>query len=102
MIEQRYFDHLDQEGRTLSARINVARITWWALGENIAINGTVSGAEASFMNEPHFQKNYRGNVLNTNYTGVGIGIVQGPNGRLYMTQDFAAISPNRGGVSSAS
>ena len=101
MIEQRYFDHTDREGRTLSARINAAGIPWWALGENIAINGTVTGAEAAFMNEPRFQKNHRGNILNPNFTDFGIGIVQVPNGNLYITQDFAAIPPNRGGVSSA-
>jgi len=101
MIEQRFFDHVDREGRTLSARINAAGIPWRALGENIAINGTVPGAEAAFMGEPRFQKNHRGNILNANYTDVGIGIVQGPKGSLYITQDFAAIPPNRNGVSSA-
>jgi uncharacterized protein YkwD len=101
MIEQRFFDHIDREGRTLSARINAAGIPWRALGENIAINGTVPGAETAFMNEPRFQKNHRANILNADYTDVGIGIVQGPNGSLYITQDFAAIPPNRGGVRSA-
>ena len=101
MIEQRYFDHVDREGRTLSARMNAAGIPWRALGENIAINGTISGAEASFMNEPRFQKNHRANILNANYTDVGIGIVQGPKCSLYITQDFAAIPPNHGSVSSA-
>ena len=84
MIEQRYFDHVDPEGRTVSMRINAAGISWRALGENIAIYGTVLGAEAAFMNEPHFQHNHRSNILNANYTDVGIGIVQGPNGSLYV------------------
>lgn len=53
------------------------------------------------MNEPRFQKNHRGNIFNANFTDVGNGIVQGPNGSLYITQDFAAIPPNRGGVGSA-
>jgi uncharacterized protein YkwD len=91
MIEQRYFDHVDPQGRTLVARINAAGIHWRAVGENIALNGTVPGAEAAFMNEPRFQSNHRGNILNANFTEVGIGIVQGPKGSLYITQDFAAI-----------
>jgi len=95
MIEQRFFDHVDRQGRTLAARINEAGIPWRALGENIALNETVPAAEAAFMNEPRFQKNHRANILNANYTDVGIGIVQGPNGRLYITQDFVAIPPNR-------
>jgi TonB family protein len=101
MLEQRFFDHVDREGRTVSARINAAGIPWRALGENIAINGTVPGAEAAFMNEPRFQNNHRANILNANYTDVGIGIVQGPNGSLYVTQDFVAIPANGGGVTSA-
>jgi len=98
MIEQLYFDHVDRQGRTLSARINSAGIPWRALGENIALNETVPGAEAAFMNEPRFQSNHRANILNANYTDVGIGIVQGPKGSLYITQDFVANPLGRGGV----
>jgi uncharacterized protein YkwD len=101
MLEQRYFAHVDRQGRTLATRVDAAGIHWRALGENIALNGTVPGAEAAFMNEPRFQNNHRGNILKANYTEVGIGIVQGPNGSFYITQDFAAIPPSRGGVSSA-
>ncbi len=100
MLEHRFFDHFDWEGRDLSVRIDAAGIPWRALGENIAINGTAPGAEAAFMNEPRFQKNHRANILNEKYTDVGIGIVQGPNGSLYITQDFLAVPPNLGGVSS--
>jgi len=46
-------------------------------------------AESLFMNEPKFQHNHRGNILNPSYTHVGIGIVTGPDGSLYITQDFA-------------
>ncbi|MGD0923151.1 MAG: CAP domain-containing protein, partial [Terriglobia bacterium] len=77
MLEQRFFDHVDPEGRTLSTRINAAGIPWRASGENIAIYGTVLGAEAAFMNEPRFQHNHRANILDAKYTDVGIGIVQG-------------------------
>jgi uncharacterized protein YkwD len=93
MLEQGFFDHVDPEGRTVSARISAAGIPWRALGENIAIDGTVLGAEAAFMNEPRFQRNHRANILNANYTDVGIGIVKGPNGSLYITEDFVAIPP---------
>ena len=58
-------------------------------------------AEAAFMNEPRFQHNHRANILNANYTDVGIGIVQGANGSLYITQDFVKLPANSGGVTSA-
>jgi TonB family protein len=98
MLEQGYFDHVDPAGRTPWKRINEAGIPWGASGENIAIYGTVLGAEAAFMNEPRFQHNHRSNILNANYTDVGIGIVQGANGSLYITQDFVATPANGGGV----
>ena len=94
MLEQHFFDHVDPDGTTLSTRINAAGIPWQAAGENIAIYGSISGAESAFMNEPRFQHNHRANILNANYTDVGIGIVQGPNGSLYITQDFVATPPS--------
>ena len=93
MLEQGFFDHVDPDGRTLSRRLSEGGIPWQAAGENIAIYTTVPGAEAAFMNEPRFQRNHRANILNANYTEVGIGIVKGPDGSLYITQDFVAIPP---------
>ena len=101
MLEQRFFAHVDPDGRTFSTRINDAGILWQAAGENIAIYETVMAAEAAFMNEPRFQHNHRANILNTSYTDVGIGIAQAPDGSLYITQDFVATPPNRGAVRSA-
>lgn len=98
MLQHHYFDHVDREGRNPFVRINAAGIHWRALAENIAVNRTVSGAEASFMEEPRSQDNHRGNILDPEYTDVGIGVAQAPNGNLYVTQDFAAI-PHAGGSS---
>jgi uncharacterized protein YkwD len=94
MIEQEFFNHIDPDGKTPLARINAAGIPWRAYGENIALNDTVAGAQAAFMFEPRFQQNHRGNILNPIYTEVGIGIAQGPDGSLYITQDFVSIPAN--------
>jgi uncharacterized protein YkwD len=48
-------------------------------------------AETLFMNEPKFERNHRGNILNPNYTHVGIGIARGPDGSLYITQEFVQV-----------
>ena len=95
MLERRFFSHVDPDGTTFSMRINEAGIPWQEAGENIAIYETTSGAEAAFMNEPRFQHNHRANILNPSYTDVGIGIVKGPDGSLYITQDFVAAPPTR-------
>ena len=102
MIEQGYYDHTDPEGRGPSARLNAAGIPWQSLAENIAIHPSIASAEFAFMDEPRFQHNHRGNILNAKYTDVGIGIVQGPDGNLYITQDFIAppeSAPSSGSVS---
>jgi uncharacterized protein YkwD len=101
MLEQQFFAHVDLNGESFVTRINEAGIPWQATGENIAIYDTVSGAEAAFMNEPRFQHNHRANILNNSYTDVGIGIVQGPDGSLYITQDFVETPPPRGRITSA-
>jgi uncharacterized protein YkwD len=98
MLRRRYFDHVDRDGRTPTDRINAAGIPWRALAENIAMNQTVAGAEEDLMDEPRFQQNHRGNILDPAYTAVGIGIVQAPNGDLYITQDFVGFPPDRGDV----
>ena len=98
MLRRRYFAHVDREGRTPTDRINAAGIEWRALAENIALNQTVADAEKDLMDEPRFQQNHRGNILNPKYTDIGIGIVQAPNGDLYITQDFIATRPRRDGV----
>jgi len=100
MLEQRYFAHVDPNGESFETRIEKAGLSWGAAGENIAIYDTVLGAETAFMNEPRFQHNHRANILNNSYTDVGIGIVQGPDGSLYITQDFVETPPLRGGVRS--
>ena len=80
MLKQQSFSHNDPDGTTFSVRIKRAGIPWQASGENIAIYDTVEG-------------NHRGNILNASYTDVGIGVVQGPDRSLYITQDFIASPP---------
>lgn len=90
MLNQGYFAHQDPQGKNVAGRVEAAGMVWQALGENIAISASVAGAEGAFMNEPRFAKNHRANILSANFTDIGIGIVQGADGRLYITQDFYA------------
>jgi len=91
MVEQRFLSHVGSDGRTYHMRIDQAGIPWLAGGENIAKWDTVRGAEATFMDDP----NHRYNILNGFYTDVGIGIVPGPDGNLYITQDFVTTPLRR-------
>jgi len=59
-------------------------ITYHTAGENIAGAGTVDRAYTNLMNSP----GHRANILNPNYTKVGIGIIQGGPYGLMITQMF--------------
>jgi uncharacterized protein YkwD len=88
MMNRGYFAHGDPQGRSVATRVEAAGLEWQAVGENIAIYNSVAGAEGAFMNEPRFTKNHRANILSPNFTDIGIGVVRGPDGSLYITQDF--------------
>jgi uncharacterized protein YkwD len=40
------------------------------------------------MNEPPLSHNHRANILNPDFTHVGVGILRGPDGMFYITQEF--------------
>jgi uncharacterized protein YkwD len=72
-------------------RLSKAGIQWVSMGENIAMDQSVAQAEAALMNEPKFRENHRANILNPAFTNVGVGIARGPDGTLYITQDFVQV-----------
>jgi len=85
------FSHVSPDGSLPSDRMSKAGIRWLYMGENIAMAQDVARAQAMMMNEPRFQQNHRANILSPNYTTVGVGIVNGPDGMMYITQEFAQL-----------
>jgi len=57
---------------------------WQAVGENVGVGPSVDAIETAFMNSPE----HRANILDPDYTEIGIGTAVGKDGRLYVTQDF--------------
>jgi uncharacterized protein YkwD len=88
MAREGFFGHQGMDGSQPFNRVSRAGIQWRSTGENIAKSRDVAEAEALFMDEPRFQQNHRANILNPEYTHVGIGIARGPDGTLYITQEF--------------
>ena len=86
-----YFSHQGADGSSSARRVSMAGIKWLATGENIANCASVTEAESLFMNEPKFQQNHRWNILNANYTHVGVGVARSQDGSLYITQEFAQL-----------
>jgi uncharacterized protein YkwD len=91
MARDGYFSHESADGSSPARRVSMAGVKWLSTGENIANCRGVNEAESLFMSEPKFQQNHRWNILNVKYTHVGVGIVQAPDGSLYITQDFAQL-----------
>lgn len=86
MINRNYFDHYNPEGQSPFDRMTKAGIHYSYAGENIAINNSPAGAETAFMNS----SGHRANILNANYTDVGVGVRHDKNGSLYVVQEFIA------------
>ena len=84
LIARGFFSHDDPDGRSPFDRMRVAGIAYRHAGENLAINDSVDAAQAAFMNSP----THRANVLQPQFTEVGIGVRVAPNGKTYVVQKF--------------
>lgn len=84
MIALDYFDHQSPTYGSPFEMMQQAGIAYTYAGENLAGAPTVARAHTSLMNSP----GHRANILNPNFTHVGIGIVDGgPYGKI-VTQMF--------------
>ncbi len=84
MMDRNYFAHNNPEGQTPFDRMKNAGISYNYAGENIAINNNVTAAETAFMNSA----GHKANILNTNYTEVGVGVRYNSDGSAYVVQEF--------------
>lgn len=84
MINRKFFAHNDPEGRSPFDRMQQYGISYRYAGENLAINSSVAAAERAFMNSP----GHRANILNPNYTQIGLGVRYNQSGSVYVVQEF--------------
>src|SRR5487761_559135 len=80
--------HLGPHGWNPGQRLRHAGLRWRAYGENVALANGIRDAMQLFMHEPPFQPNHRANILNPEFTEIGIGIVRAPHAQVYISQDF--------------
>nr|WP_131748502.1 CAP domain-containing protein [Frankia sp. Cppng1_Ct_nod] len=85
MAANSYMDHVGLDGRTMSDRATAAGYRYRMLGENVAA-GQQSPAEvvAGWMNSPGHRKN----ILNGEFTQIGVGCARGGSYGTYWTQLF--------------
>ena len=84
MIDNNYFSHNSPTYGSPFDMLKSFGIKYVAAGENIACNRSVQAAHDALMNSPGHRKN----ILNPDYTHIGIGIKDGgPYGKMF-TQQF--------------
>ena len=93
MCDDGFFDHVDPAGQRVGQRLKNAGVAWAKAGENLAkgVDFYPGQVMSMFMDEPSCETNHRGNVLDNDYTDVGVGVVFCGDNILY-TEIFAAFS----------
>lgn len=88
MAEEKFFAHVDPQGRNVRSRVDAAGIRWRVLGENLAYtNGYINPVAASmrgWMESP----GHRRNILDPDYRRTAIGAWITDNGTVYFTEIF--------------
>jgi hypothetical protein len=57
---------------------------WIRIGENVGVGYDVLGLMNAFIGSP----SHYANLVDPNYTHLGVGVASGPNGTIYTTHDF--------------
>src|SRR5260370_28359127 len=63
---------------------NLAPPDWRFLGENVGFGPTCDSVIQAFTGSPEHLKN----ILDPSYSSLGVGVVDGPDGLMYVTEDF--------------
>lgn len=81
MIDKNYFSHTSPTYGSPFDMMKAAGVTYRYAGENLAGAPAVDVAHTNLMNSP----GHRANILNSNFTRVGIGVVNGgPYGKMFV------------------
>lgn len=84
MMARGYFAHVSPDGKDLGDRMLQARVGYLAAGENLALAPTLFSAHNGLMLSP----GHRANILRPQFGRLGIGILDGGQHGLMVTQAF--------------
>lgn len=84
MVEKKYFSHQSPSYGTAFDMMRSHGINYNIAGENLAIDTSADNAHAAWMNS----KVHKVNILNPNFTEIGIGICAKGNNSYIYTQMF--------------
>lgn len=80
MVKNNYFSHTSPTYGSPFDMLRKFGITFSGAAENIALNSSVEAAHAAFM----ASEGHRKNILNPSYNRIGIGITDGPKGKVFV------------------
>ena len=81
-----FFAHVSARSGDVGSRLNAAGISYAIAGENLALAPNVASVHGGLMNSP----GHRANILESEFTHVGIGVVEGPIGLIVVQVFFRA------------
>ena len=84
MFARGYFAHITPDGKSPFDRMDEAHVQYLTAGENLALAHSLSIAHNGLMNSP----GHRANILNQNFSRIGIGILDGGFYGLMVSQEF--------------
>ena len=68
----------------------ITRPDWRKLGENVGMGPTVDGLHVAFVKSPHHYEN----LVDPTFTAIGLGVVRGANGVLFVAEEFMQVAPS--------
>src|SRR4051812_858999 len=71
----------------LSAEVTALGVNWHMVGENVGMGPDEDTIEAALLKSPHHYEN----IVRPNFNNIGVGIVKGSNGMVYLVQVFAEV-----------
>lgn len=84
MFANGFFGHITPSGQSPYDRITKTGINFTYVGENIAKAPDVASADTGFINSPE----HKANILDVNYTQIGVGVIDGGEYGKMFVQDF--------------
>jgi uncharacterized protein YkwD len=84
MFEGKYFSNIDLNNHNLKSRLDSALIRSHIEAENLALTTDLASLHSLFMNSPI----HKSNILNPNFTRLGVGIIDGGDVGEMVTEIF--------------
>lgn len=89
MAREGFFAHTDPDGNSVVERADQFRVRdWQKIGENLFVCSPVDSFSGMAIRGWMRSPTHRKNVLDTAWTGTGIGVARARDGSIYVTQVF--------------